>query len=114
VWGRVSTPPAVRPSLADAIRETFTPEYLKELAESVKEMSKGTFAYCPDCECKVQVSVPDLPRVISGLTDLLEQAEGKPGTASTEAAGVTLIVERHWPPPKEPEPSPQEPESPAA
>ena len=89
----------------------FTPEYLRELAEDVKAMSKSTFAYCPTCRTKVQVSVPDLPRVIATLTELLEQAEGKPGTASAEAAGVTLIVERYWPPPKDPEPPPKETEA---
>jgi hypothetical protein len=99
----VEDPPAVRPSLSDAIREAFTPAYLRELAEDVKGMQKGVFAFCPNCREKVQVHVADLPRVISALTDLLEQAEGKPGTATPEDAGVTLIVERYWPPPEEPE-----------
>jgi hypothetical protein len=96
--------------LADAIREEISPEFLRELVSQVKSMSKGVFAHCPDCRRHVQVSVPDLPRVIAGLTELLEQAEGKPGTVSTEDAGVTLIVERQWPPPR----SPDSPESPEA
>jgi hypothetical protein len=80
-----------------AIRTEISPEYLRELVAQVKTMTKGVFAHCPDCRRQVQVSVPDLPRVIAGLTELLEQAEGRPGTASTEAGSVTLIVERTWP-----------------
>jgi hypothetical protein len=95
----VSAPGPVRPALAEAIREEITPEFLRELVAQVREMQKSTFVYCPDCERKVQVSVPDLPRVISALTELIEQAEGRPGTASAEDAGVTLIVERIWPGP---------------
>jgi hypothetical protein len=89
--------------LAEAIRAEISPEYLRDLVSQVKEMQKHTRAWCPNCEQHVTVFVPDLPRVISALTELLEQAEGKPGTASAEAAGVTLIVERYWPEPKEPE-----------
>jgi hypothetical protein len=73
-------------------------------------MQRQTFVWCPNCEQRVSVFVPDLPRVISALTDLLEQAEGKPGTVATEDAGVTLIVERNWPPPRSPEPPPVDPE----
>jgi hypothetical protein len=47
----------------------------------------------------------------STLRELLEQAEGKPGTGSVEDGNVTLIVERHWPRESEP---PKEPKSPAA
>jgi hypothetical protein len=65
--------------LADAIREEISPEFLRELVSQVKSMSKGVFAHCPDCRRQVQVSVPDLPRVIAGLTELLEQAEGSRG-----------------------------------
>jgi hypothetical protein len=98
--------------VADAIRAEISPEYLRELVAQVKEMQKQTRAWCPNCEQHVTVFVPDLPRVISALTELLEQAEGKPWTVAAEDAGVTLIVERHWP--REPEPPPKEPESPAA
>jgi hypothetical protein len=108
--GNARTPGGVRPLLADAIREEISPEYLRELVAQVKTMTKKTFVYCPDCRYKVQVEVPDLPRVIAGLTELLEQAEGKPGTVSTEDAGVTLIVERLWPP-RKPEPPPESPEA---
>jgi hypothetical protein len=95
----VSTNGPVRPLLADAIREEITPAFLRELVGKVKEMQKETFGYCPGCKKKVLVQVPDLPKVISGLTELLEQAEGRPGTATAEDAGVTLIVERIWPGP---------------
>jgi hypothetical protein len=80
--------------LADAIREEITPEFLRELVAQVRDLQKGIWVFCPDCRAKVMASVPDLPRVISALTELLEQAEGRPGTASAEDAGVTLIVER--------------------
>jgi hypothetical protein len=102
----MSTPPAVRPMLAAAIRAEINPEYLRELVSQVKDIQRQTRAWCPNCEQHVMVSVPDLPRVIMALTELLEQAEGKPGTASTEDGNITLIIERTWPPPKEPESPP--------
>jgi hypothetical protein len=109
----MSSPPGVRPLLADAIREEISPQFLRELVASVKNMQKQIVVWCPHCEQSVRVFVPDLPRVISTLTELLEQAEGKPGTVATESAGITLIVERKWPVP-DPDPPPEEPESPAA
>jgi hypothetical protein len=108
-------PHGVRPLLADAIREEISAEYLRELVSQVKVMSKGVFAYCPDCGRSVQVTVPDLPRIIAAVSELLEQAEGKPGTVATEDAGVTLIVERSWPAQRSPDPPPasSEPGSPS-
>jgi hypothetical protein len=108
--GNTRAPSGVRPLLADAIREEISPEYLRELIGQVKTLTRKTFVYCPDCRRQVQVEIPDLPRVLSGLVELLEQAEGKPGTVATEDAGVTLIIERHWPAPRDPDPPPPSPE----
>jgi hypothetical protein len=102
--------------LADAIRAEINPEYLRELVAQVKTMQKETAGWCPNCERRVVVSVPDLPRVISALTELLEQAEGRPGIVSTEDGNITLIVERHSGVARGARPSTarKEPESPAA
>jgi hypothetical protein len=73
-------PHGVRPMLYDALRAEISPEYLGELVAQVKTLTRKMFVFCPQCRESVQIEVPDLPRVISGLTELLEQAEGKPGT----------------------------------
>ncbi len=99
----------VRPRLSDAVSEAFTPAYLLELAERIKTATtKGLETYaeikCSGCgqltRKKLWVQVPDLPKLVTVITDLIEQTEGRPGLADSERGGVTLIVERHWPPPE--------------
>ncbi len=92
---------AVRPRMADAIQEVFTAEWLRGLANEVSQAMTGVrveFA-CRECGQKqIQIAqVKDLAKVVSMTRELIEQAEGKPGTTSVEDAGVTLVVERAWP-----------------
>jgi hypothetical protein len=91
--------------LHDALLEEITPEFLRELAADVKQATKGVWVdvelECYHCGAqnrkKVKAEIRDLAKIISMFKDLLEQAEGRPGTADAGEAGVQLIVERRWP-----------------
>lgn len=94
-------PEKARARLGTAVGEVFDLDFLRELAQSIKEMTKGVrgTGNCPECGSarSVLVQIPDIQGQIKALTELMEQAEGRPGTESGEAGGVTLIVERKWP-----------------
>ena len=91
----------VRSTVSKVVTEIFDEQYIRELAENVKGLTKGVWAegVCPGCgnAKKMKVEVPDLASQIKALTELLEQAEGRPATADGEPGGVTIIVERKWP-----------------
>lgn len=96
---------AVRPRLGDIVRETITEDYLRDLLHQITTATKGVRAEAA-LECKacghhnrkiVTVQIPDWDRQIRALTDLIDQIEGKPGTANVEEAGLTLVVKRNWP-----------------
>ena len=89
---------AVRSTVSKVVTDIFDEDYLRELAVSVKGLTKGVWGEGACAECgsqkKVKVEVPDLATQIKVLAELLEQAEGRPGVAEGEAAGMTIIVER--------------------
>ena len=77
--------------------EAVTAEYLRELLDELKDRTKATWAYCPDCRKKVQCEVRDIGGIVKTVVELIEQVEGRPGSADVEAGGLTLVVERKWP-----------------
>ena len=91
-------PEKVRAKLGRAVGEVFDEAWLYEFAESVKGMMSGVWGVgiCPDCGSnrKVKVDVPDIKGQIAAVTELMEQAEGRPGTDSADQQGTTIIVER--------------------
>lgn len=91
----------VRSTVSKVVQEVFNEEYIRKLAEDCKTLTKGFWAdgECPECGSrkKVKVEVPDIYSQIKILTELLEQAEGRPGTAEGEPGGVEIIIERMWP-----------------
>jgi hypothetical protein len=104
---RVMAPPAAKPKtvradLGEVIGQVFSKEWLFELAQSVKGATTGVWGagQCPDCgsQRKVLVQIPDIKGQLAAVTELLEQAEGRPGVQSGDPAGVTIVVERKWPP----------------
>ena len=107
----------VRSTVSRVVTEVFDEPYLRELAENVKSLTKGVWGdgVCPECGSakKVKVEVPDLASQIKALTELLEQAEGRPGTAEGEPGGVHLIIERVWPPARAENPRDVQPAAPA-
>lgn len=94
-------PKTVRQDLGEVITEVFSREWLMEFAGQVKSMTTGVWVEgrCPECGSarQARAQMPDLKGQLAAVTSLLEQAEGKPGTASGEPGGMTLIVERSWP-----------------
>lgn len=91
----------VRSTVSRIVTEVFDEEYIREIAEGVKGLTRGQWGEgdCPECGSrkKVMVEIPDIASQLKALTVLLEQAEGKPGTAEGEPGGVTIIVKRTWP-----------------
>jgi hypothetical protein len=94
-------PRTVRQDLGAAITEVFDADWLRGFAETIKTMTHGVWGegVCDSCgsKRKVMVKVPDTQGQLKAVVELLEQAEGRPGTASGEPGGVTLVVERMWP-----------------
>jgi hypothetical protein len=91
----------VRQDLGEVITEVFSREWLLDFANTVKGMTQGVWGEgrCPECDSarKVMVQIPDLKGQLAAVTSLLEQAEGRPGTAVGEVGGVSIVVERTWP-----------------
>jgi hypothetical protein len=91
-----TTENTVRDLLRTALREGLTLEYLKGLIEEVKAASVRLRAFCPDCRAVVYPETPDYAKQVRMLAELVDQAEGRPGTDAGETGGVTLIIERPW------------------
>lgn len=89
---------AVRPRLGDVVSASLNDEFLRGLVEDAKALTKGQWVdlQCEACGQKQRqmVQVRDIPKVLAAVKELLEQVEGRPGTAGVEDAGVQLIVER--------------------
>ena len=91
-------PEKVRSTLGRVIRDAFDEDYLREFAQSIKSMSMGAWGYgvCPECgsQKKVLAQFPDIKGQIAAVTELMEQAEGRPGTDEGGLEGTTIVVER--------------------
>jgi len=91
----------VRGTTARVIRKVFDEEFLVGLAQDIRDMTTGVWAQgtCPDCgsQKKVKVEVSDIQGKLKAVAELMEQAEGRPGTDNAEHQGTVIIVER---PPK--------------
>lgn len=90
-----------RQDLGEVVNEVFSREWLLEFAATIKNMTTGVYGdgRCPECDSarRVLVQIPDIKGQLAAVVALLEQAEGRPGTADGTAGGVTLVVERAWP-----------------
>ena len=92
---------SIREQWADVVAEVFDRDWLAEQARLASELQKG---YRVEVTCKhcgrpsiATAYGPDVAGRLEQAIKLLEQSEGRPGTASTEAGDVTLVVERRWP-----------------
>jgi hypothetical protein len=92
---------SVRSSLGDAFAEVFDAAYLRQFAEEAKGLTTAMWGVgiCPACgnQKRVLCDMPDIGGKLKIFISLLEQAEGRPGTATGEPAGVTIVVNRIWP-----------------
>ena len=80
-----------RSQIGDALAGKLTPEQLAFLMDEVLEIKKGARGWCPGCNRAVQVEIPDAKGVTSALTDLLNQAWGRPQDDKVEAEGITFV-----------------------
>lgn len=88
---------SVRSLIGDVLDEETTREKIRQLVSSAFELNRLADAFCPNCRKRVRAEVPDVRAQAQVLMDMIEQANGRPGTAQVEDAGVNLIVER-WSP----------------
>jgi hypothetical protein len=82
--------------------EVFDEEYVRELMESIKGLSRGYLLdhKCPDCghREKATVQVPNFKEILQAMTEFMAQGYGRPGIAEGEAGGVSIVVKRvEWP-----------------
>ena len=92
---------SVRSDLGEMIAEVFDMAYLRQLAEEAKGLTTAMWGVgiCPNCgnQKRVLCDMPDIGGKLKIFIALLEQAEGRPGTADGQPAGVTIVVNRIWP-----------------
>lgn len=90
-----------REAIARVVPEEFNEEYLRELMQAVKELTKGysVEVTCKHCRktSKQIVQVPDFKQIVDAMTEFFNQAYGRPGVDAAETAGVTIVVNRVWP-----------------
>jgi len=104
-FGSVVDDPGLRPRLSSAAAEVFTTDWFRDMANRIVEITKGVYieleAECRHCgnpvRKKVLYQAPDVPRQITALTELMNQIEGRPGSADVAEQGMVLVVERNWP-----------------
>jgi hypothetical protein len=80
-----------RSQIGSALEGRFTPEKLDLLADKILEIDKQARGWCPNCNKAVHVTIPDAKAVTSALTDLANQAWGRPQDDKQEAEGITFI-----------------------
>lgn len=72
----------------DALNGKLTPEVLDTLVDEVLASTKRARGWCPECQKQVWVEIPDSKAVTSALSELLTQAEGRPGTTEVDSQVV--------------------------
>lgn len=87
--------------MAEVVPEEFNADYLRELMQAVKSLTKGysveiTCKHCARSQKQI-VQVPDFKQIVDSMTEFFNQAYGRPGVADSEASGTTIIVHRYWP-----------------
>lgn len=81
-----------RKNLGDAMNDGITPEFAREMLARAKEATVGVKAHCPECGAEQTVKFPDFKGIVSTITALLEQAEGRPELRGPDA--VQVFIER--------------------
>lgn len=84
-----------RSQIGEALAGKLTPEQLQMLMDDVLAIRKQAWAEfsCKHCgqRQKQAAEIPDPKAVTSALTDLLNQAWGRPQDDKAEAEGVTFV-----------------------
>jgi hypothetical protein len=73
-----------RENARQALNGKLTPAKLDTLLDEVLAITKQARGWCTQCKKAVMVEVSDPKAVVSALSELLTQAEGRPGTADTD------------------------------
>lgn len=83
----------VRSEIGKALEGKFTPEQTELLLNEVLAITKQVWVSCPACKKKSLVEVPDAKAVVGALTDLSNQAWGRPNdTVQDEQVAFTREV----------------------
>jgi len=81
----------LRDSLGTALTELMTPQQLETLVSEVLAVTKRGRGWCPSCRRHVMTDIPDAVAVARALTELSNQAFGRPEVVS-ESSGVVSFV----------------------
>ena len=87
----------VRSTLGEQVRAWADDDRIKRMLDEIEGLEKRVQMNCPHCNKRSLVTVPDDVRKLESLLKVIEQVEGKPGTADAEPGGITIVVERSWP-----------------
>ena len=72
----------------EALNGKLTPEKLDVLVDEVLAVTKKARGWCPECKKQVWVEISDPKAVVSALSELLTQAEGRPATSEVDSQVV--------------------------
>ena len=81
-----------RVQIGSALNDKLSPEQVRFLMDEVLAITKQGWGSCKECNHRVLVDIPDARAVTSSLTDLLNQAWGRPSEVAKEDQG--LVVNR--------------------
>ena len=81
-----------RSEIGDALNGKLDAEQVKLLMDEVLAITKKARGWCPECQKQVWVDIPDAKSVTGALTDLANQAWGRP--SEVVKADADLIVNR--------------------
>lgn len=81
-----------RTRIGEAVNAKLTSEAVGEIVDAALEAVVGIKAVCPACGEEHRVVIPDFTKIVTTLTTLLEQAEGRPELRQPDA--LNIVIER--------------------
>lgn len=81
-----------RGRIKDALEDKLTPNQLTALVDEVLAITKQGRGWCPSCNKAVLVQVADSKAVVTAISELLTQAEGRPKQQEAGEGDALTVV----------------------
>ena len=81
-----------RTTIDQALRNVLSPARVELVVDQILQSKKQVWMNCPSCKKRNLLEVDDAKAVASGLSELITQAQGRPGTESP--GDGSLVVNR--------------------
>lgn len=84
---------SLRERLDSALEKVVDDAALRDIIAASLEIKKQARGWCPNCRKQVQVEIDDAKAVVAAVSELVNQAKGRPGQAE-ESSDERIIFER--------------------